>query len=111
MSTKRTIQVGWIGAVGLMLSVAASHAAAQGVGNSPPVNWPINSANTWEIGNAANPVPVVRDPTGSTPWGKLLGDMTNQPFSTTSNPVIPGGTYTLHEYLLVAGNNPWTDWH
>lgn len=114
MLTKQTRQIGWIAALGVVLSLAAGRAGAQGVVNPGglPQLIPINSSNVWEIGNAANPIPVALDPNGNQPWAKKLGDQNGQPFGPNSNPLlIPGTLYTLHEYILVSGTNPWTDWH
>lgn len=115
MLTKRASWLGCAGFIGVAMSVAAGQAAAQGVVNpgALPQFIPINSANTWEIGNAANPIPVALDPFGNQPWRKQLGDQNTKPFGSTSIPVIlPGTTYTLHEYLLVDPAGPaWTDWH
>jgi hypothetical protein len=97
-------------AVVLIGLVAAQMTLAQGVGNLsslptqfetpiPPTGWNVIDAT-------GGPIPVVLDPAGPV-WGK------NFTGPQGGNFVYPAGAAPLpvSEFLVVAGNNPWTDWH
>jgi hypothetical protein len=87
-------------------------ALAQGVGNlgSLPTSFQTGTPpNGWTVINTNGPIPVVLDPTGPV-WSKNFtgpngGNFFYPPTSAT-NPPLP-----VSELLVVAGTNPWTDWH
>jgi hypothetical protein len=105
MSVKSKLVIGFAA----VLLAPSAQLLAQGVGNvaSLPVVIPENKPNGWSIfdPSTGGPVPVVRDPLGP-PWVKDLVGPNGQPI----NPV-PGQLYHLQEFLQVAGNLSWTDWH
>lgn len=94
----------------LISVVAAPLAVAQGVGNlgSLPTQFETGTPATgwFVVDPAGTPIPVALDPTGPV-WGKVFTGPQGGPF------FYPAGSQplTVTEVLLVAGTNPWTDWH
>lgn len=91
----------------VVLLMAGAGVRAQGVGNLgglPPTIPMTGGGITWEVG-VPNPLPVVRDPLGPV-WKKTLTDQNGGPFTAVS-----GQTFTLHEVLVISGNEFWSDWH
>jgi hypothetical protein len=106
MKTQNMIRLAVVALIGLG---ASQMALAQGVGNlgSLPTLFPgPNPPTGWIVGSPTAPIPVVRDPLGPV-WSKSFTGPNGGPFA---HPAL-GPALPVQEFLVVAGNLPWADWH
>ncbi len=106
MKTYGSIAVAGVAVLAVATMTGAAY--AQGVGNLPalPTTFPqLGTSPAWVITTSAGPIPVVLDPAGPK-WVKHLTDP-------NGGLVVaqPGQVFGFSESLVVAGANPWSDWH
>jgi hypothetical protein len=89
-------------ALALTLLAMSSTAWAQGTATGPFTSHFVTPGPEVLVGDAANPIPIDLDPTGS-PWFKSITDPNGLITSTTA--------LSMTETILNVGTEPWFDWH
>lgn len=103
MNAKKNVVAVRLVMVGVLLTAATGY--GQGVGNlgSLPGSFIVQPPGHFEVvAPTGGPIPVALNPAGPQ-WIKKfeLGGLV----------AGPGQQFTVHEFLQVAGNLPWQDWH